>query len=155
MKKILIPILFFFVTACNQSNDSTEAQVAVVPPVKTDEPILAGLWRGVLQSPGGELPFGIQMAKTSDGYEAKILNGPERVDTSAVVVNGNQVEIQFSWYDERIKATYDPKTNSLSGAWSKTAPQKISSLPFTATKGYSYRFKQPGQNSSTTQVAGI
>lgn len=155
MKKILIPILFFFVTACNQSNDSTEAQVAVVPPVKTDEPILAGLWRGVLQSPGGELPFGIQMAKTSDGYEAKILNGPERVDTSAVVVNGNQVEIQFSWYDARIKATYDPKTNSLSGAWSKTAPQKLSSLPFTATKGYSYRFKQPSQNSSTTQVAGI
>lgn len=155
MKKILIPFIFLFAVACDQSNQTNETPAITVPPVEVKAPSLAGLWRGVLQSPGGELPFGIQMARTSDGYEAKILNGPERVDTSAVVVNGNSVEIQFSWYDARIAATYDADSNSLVGEWSKTAAGMISKLPFTATKGYPYRFNKNQADQSSTQVQGV
>ena len=155
MKKLLIILSIVFITACEQSNEPTQQQVQAKSPATEQLVNLAGLWRGVLQSPGGELPFGIQMAKTSTGYEAKILNGTERVDTSGVVVNGNQVEIQFSWYDARIKASYDADSNSLSGEWSKTAAGMISSLPFSATKGYPYRFEKNSENQSPTQVAGI
>lgn len=163
MKIYLLLLLFVFVAACGSSDDKTspvveegkksEAQVSDVAAIKS-MPSLAGLWRGVLQSPGGELPFGIQMVKTSAGYEAKILNGPERVDTSAVVMSGDQIEIQFSWYDARIKATVAGSGDAMSGEWSKTAPGKISKLPFSATRGYPYRFKQPSA-ANTTLVDGI
>ncbi len=152
MKKLLIPILFIFVVACDQSTDPEVAE-----PVKAQAPkavSLAGLWRGVLQSPGGELPFGIQMVKTTGGYEAKILNGPERVDTSAVIVDGSSIEIQFSWYDARIKATVAASGDSMQGEWSKTAPNKISKLPFSATRGYPYRFELPTSRTLTT-VDGV
>ena len=152
MKKLLIPILFIFVVACDQSTDPEVAE-----PVKAQAPkavSLAGLWRGVLQSPGGELPFGIQMVKTTGGYEAKILNGPERVDTSAVIVDGSSIEIQFSWYDACIKATVAASGDSMQGEWSKTAPNKISKLPFSATRGYPYRFELPTSRTLTT-VDGV
>jgi len=159
MKKILIPLLFIFVAACEQNSEptSTEPVVAdkVVPAPVNKAVSLAGLWRGVLQSPGGDLPFGIQVVKTTDGYEAKILNGAERVDTSAVVVKGKEVEIQFSWYDARIKATMSNSGDSLSGEWSKTAVGKISKLPFTATRGYPYRFKQAESDQAITLVGGV
>ncbi|TDR22799.1 TlpA disulfide reductase family protein [Marinicella litoralis] len=155
MKKILLLLSILLITACQQSSEPEVQQAQVAEPTAEQVINLAGLWRGVLHSPGGELPFGIQIAQTAEGYDAKILNGPERVDTSGVILLGNQLEIQFSWYDARIKASYDAVSNSWSGEWSKTAAGMISSLPFTATKGYPYRFKQSKEAQSTTDVAGI
>jgi len=151
MKIFLIPLLLFSITACNQNSEPVAPQQTSTPAKSVS---LAGLWRGVLQSPGGELPFGIQMVMTGDGYSAKILNGKERVDTSAVIFTGDQVEIQFSWYDSRIKATLDQAGDVMQGTWSKTAPGQISQLPFTATRGYSYRFKQ-SEILATPDVDGV
>jgi hypothetical protein len=96
------------------------------------------------------------MAKTRDGYEAKILNGQERVDTSAVLVNGNEVEIQFSWYDARITATVDEAGEVMAGEWSKTAADDhISKLPFKASRGYPYRFKPEDTMQLATHVDGV
>ncbi len=164
MKKLIVLLSVFILVACNQSTEPDQpstTQKAEKPEVNQSVVQakavvnLAGLWRGVLQSPGGELPFGIQMAKTSDGYQAKIINGNEQADTSAVLVEGNQVEIQFSWYDARIKATYHAADNTLSGEWSKTAAGMISRLPFSATKGYPYRFKHDENNQESMNVTGI
>ncbi len=138
-------------TAAKQSEASIETEQAMIK----GQVSLAGLWRGVLQSPGGELPFGIQMAKTSDGYEAKILNGPERVDTSTVTVAGDQVEIQFSWYDARIQASVNDSGDAMHGRWSKTASGHISELPFKATRGYPYRFNQSTELFEETTVDGV
>lgn len=162
MKKILLPLLLLLVSACNSNDDSQSAGAEVETTAAESkassvqqEVSLAGLWRGVLQSPGGELPFGIQMVQTSDGYEAKILNGSERVDTSAVTVAGDQVEIQFSWYDARIQATVNDSGDAMQGRWSKTASGHISELPFTATRGYPYRFSQSAELFEKTTVDGV
>ncbi len=155
MKKLFVPLLFIFVVACEQNNQPTTQASTPEPSTTKKAPNLAGLWRGVLTSPGGELPFGIQIVMTKAGYDAKILNGTERVDTSAVVLDGDQVEIQFSWYDARIIATLDETGQAMTGEWSKTAPKKISRLPFTATRGYPYRFDQSGGDGSETQVGGV
>ncbi len=160
MKKLIPLIMFVMLLACDSKENQPvtqsqpkeqESQLAAVPM----QPSIAGLWRGVLQSPGGELPFGIQLAKGQDGYTAKILNGPERVDTSAVVMNGQDIEIQFSWYDARIKAKIDVSGQQMAGEWSKTAPGKISKLPFSATKGFPYRFEVATDNSVETVVEGV
>ncbi len=157
MNKIVYIVLTLFLIGC-ESGQQNQTQVEPVVKQEVSKPAaesLAGLWRGVLQSPGGELPFGIQMVKSAEGYEAKILNGPERVDTSAVLVNGDQIEIQFSWYDARIKASVAESGDMMAGEWSKTAPGKISKLPFSATRGYPYRFKQPADNQQTSKISGV
>ena len=133
MKKYLIISLIFFISSCSQSD---------VEPQETQT--LAGQWRGVLASPGGELPFGIDIKEENGFYSAKIINGNERVDTSSVVFANNQLTINFDWYDARINARINEDGQKLVGQWSKTASGKdnISFLPFTATKSYDYRFNQ-------------
>lgn len=158
MKNIILIFIGLLMAGCqesNQSNTPVEPTEARDPVAVEVSPNLAGLWRGVLQSPGGELPFGIQLSKDSKGYTAKILNGSERVDTSAVIVEGYQVEIQFAWYDARIKATVNETGDLMSGQWSKTAAEKLSRLPFKATKGYPYRFEQSAELFTTTAVGGV
>ncbi|WP_223787498.1 TlpA disulfide reductase family protein [Marinicella meishanensis] len=164
MKNILPLMLIAILWSCSSSDHSdaasdssaVSAESAATEQLAPAEPRLSGLWRGVLDSPGGELPFGIQLAQTADGYQAKILNGPEQVDTSAVLVTGSQVEIQFSWYDARLKATVDATGQSMHGEWSKTAADEhISRLPFTATKGYPYRFRADHSKLDASDVGGV
>lgn len=150
MKNLLIPLLFILVVACGSNNDEPQQ------PVVKSQPSLAGLWRGVLASPGGELPFGLQLVKKQQNYQAKILNGPEQVDTSAVVVSDNEIEIQFSWYDARLRAKLDESAQVMSGEWSKTAANgHISKLPFTAQRGYPYRFKPKDTMQMAANVDGV
>lgn len=115
---------------------------------------ITGLWRGVLASPGGELPFGIDISKDNNVYAAKILNGEERVDTSSVEFVNNKLVINFEWFDARLKAILSPDGKTMTGDWSKTASgkDKTSQLSFVATKGYEYRFKQELDKSNATKV---
>lgn len=156
MKKLFVLILFLFVVACGSDNDVVQPQNHVNKEETVKSlPSLAGLWRGVLQSPGGELPFGIQLVKTSGGYEAKILNGTERADTSLVIIRGDELEIQFNWYDARIQAKVTSSGDGMIGEWSKTAPGHISKLPFQATRGYPYRFERTNDLLEKSVVGGI
>ena len=113
-----------------------------------------GMWRGVLQSPGGELPFGIAIDKIKGIYSAKIVNGIERVDTSNVIISGDNLLINFDWFDAKIKAKL--KDGKLIGHWTKTASgkNKSSSLPFVATPEYWYRFTQELNHAKITSVSG-
>ncbi len=160
MKKIPTLLIFVMLFACNANDSQTTNQAKTTESDSPDvvaapQPSVAGLWRGVLQSPGGQLPFGIQLVKSNTGYVAKILNGAERVDTSGVVIDGNVIEIQFSWYDARIKATINDSGDQMQGEWSKTAPGQISRLPFTATRGYPYRFELTDKVATETSVEGV
>jgi thiol-disulfide isomerase/thioredoxin len=152
---LLVFIIIFFISACEQSQQSvtTPADKAAD---KTPEPVLeiTGTWRGVLASPGGELPFGIDIMKAHGVYTAKIINGPERVDTSSVEFNGDQVTINFEWYDARIKAKLSANGQTMNGQWSKTAPEQISKLDFSATKGAQHRFNQELKPTQGTTIAG-
>ena len=44
-----------------------------------------GIWRAWLESPGGQLPFGLEIGKTTTGaWTASILNGRERITIQEV-----------------------------------------------------------------------
>ena len=154
MKAFSLLITLLILTACEttqQTEVSKKTIESTVIPVD-----ITGLWRGVLTSPGGELPFGIDISKDQDSYKAKILNGEERADTSHVVYIDNEITIHFDWFDARLKATLSEDGQTMNGEWSKTASgkDKTSMLPFKASKGYSNRFSQETLDIENTKVGG-
>ncbi|MFK8012676.1 MAG: TlpA disulfide reductase family protein [Marinicellaceae bacterium] len=156
MKKIAFITFLFLLIGCDQPAqvEKPTKNNSQPPVVKTVD--IVGLWRGVLLSPGGELPFGIDIIKENNQYTAKIINGEERADTSKVELNDNNITINFDWFDARIKATIDEDGQSMTGQWSKTASgkDKTSALDFKAMRGYKQRFSQESLNSNNTKVAG-
>ena len=100
---------------------------------------LDGPWRGVLASPGGELPFTIRVA----GERAAILNASEEAPVSSVVRDGTRVVFRFDGYDSEIAATLSPDGQRLTGEWTRTGAAGKSRLAFTATKGDTRRFGPP------------
>jgi thiol-disulfide isomerase/thioredoxin len=154
LKKITLWSFILLLSACGQTEDNKQENEQVIAAPKSTD--ITGLWRGVLASPGGELPFGIDISKEGGTFTAKILNGSERVDTSSVELNDNILTINFEWFDARLKAQLNEEGDSMNGSWSKTAEGKDqkSQLPFSAERGYQYRFKQEIDNSTTTPVTG-
>lgn len=101
-----------------------------------------GVWRGVLTSPGGELPFGLRIGKDGEDLEAVMLNGAEEAPVSSVRVDGRHVVLSIDWYDATINAELDGIGKILRGSWQRTsAGGKISRLPFEAEKGVTVRFR--------------
>lgn len=155
LNTLIVLTAMLFISACEQSQPT----ITVESDKKENKPLtqsheISGLWRGVLASPGGELPFGIDIIKTNGVYTAKIINGPERVDTSSVEFNDKQVTINFEWYDARIKAQLSEDGKTMTGQWSKTAPEKISKLDFSAIKDAKHRFNQELNSENRSAVSG-
>ncbi len=114
----------------------------------TVESSLPGLWRGVLTSPGGELPFGLEISstttpgaaqapETAGTWSATVWNGPERVPLSGVDVRGREVVLRFEGYDSRIVAQLDGRGETLKGHWEKTGASGVGTMPFEAKKSTS------------------
>ncbi len=152
MKRLILIAFIFTLVSCDLSQQSSSDKPALnnQPPAKPQKLSVAGLWRGVLDSPGGELPFGIEIQQKGGQLAAHILNGQERVDTSAVKFDGYNVVIEFEWFDARISAQLTDDAQHMNGQWSKTASgkDKTSQLPFSASRGYDYRFEQELNNNS-------
>lgn len=102
------------------------------PPASTSS--LDGRWRARLDSPGGPLPFGLEIA----GKKAWLLNGAERAPVSSVEV-GDEVVVRIDWYDAELRAKVDGDT--LRGAWKKRTSSGWSTLPFVAERGEGPRFE--------------
>lgn len=113
-------------------------------------------WLGMLQSPGGTLPFGIEISE--DHQSAFAINGEERIPFSDVKIIDGKIELLWEWYDSRIVATLDTgdiaTAKSMKGTWTKAATLgKTSSLPFRAVRGKHQR--SPASAASNTTAANI
>lgn len=112
---------------------------------------LDGLWHATLASPGGELPFTVQISNS----RAVILNGAERVPTSGVDVRGSQVAIRFDWYDSALRAELAPDGNVMNGMWTRTVPSGTARMAFHATRGEQPRFRPIASSGPVASVDGI
>jgi len=102
---------------------------------------VAGHWRFVLASPGGELPFGLTLAASPGGLVATIHNGEERIRASRVVHEGARLNIDLAPYDSRLIAQLSADGTRLSGRWEKSAGgDKLVGLELTGTRGDAPRF---------------
>ncbi|MFG0320162.1 MAG: TlpA disulfide reductase family protein [Planctomycetota bacterium JB042] len=131
----------------------------LAPAVAAAETDLAGPWRAVLRSPGGELPFTIEVAPGEDGPDAVVVNGPERIPMSSVAVRVSPegepgVRFAIDWFDSELDAVLADDGRTLRGRWRKTIPGGSSSLPFTAVRGDRRRFAPLPSDRPAADVAG-
>ncbi len=127
-----IPFVFAsfitLVTACSQSSDPATVQ--------------PGQYRAVLQTPGGELPFGLDIQPTAGKpgmYTVFALNGPERLPLDSARVEDDSLRISAGLFESELVAKIDG--NTLRGQWRRhRTPDEVVTLPFEATAGYDYRF---------------
>ncbi len=109
-------------------------------------PTLEGLWHAELKSPGGPLPFGLQIRK-EQGWA---LNGKERAPLSGVERRGEKVVLSFAGYDAQIDAQLTSQGTHLEGTWTKRGSNRQIRLPFSARRGAAPRFEsQPASGDAS------
>jgi thiol-disulfide isomerase/thioredoxin len=131
-------------TACGGpgAQDSSTARESIKP----------GTYRVVLQLPGGELPFGLDLQRKGSGWVGYLINGPERLELSEVTVDGSHVEIKMPGYENRLTA--DAKDGGLQGEVVLNKPEgKDQHLPLRAQFAQTYRFF-PQPSAAGAAVAG-
>lgn len=111
-----------------------------------------GHYRAVLDLPGGEAPFGLEVAQEDGRYVLHLVNGTERTRVDNV-----------QWLDGELVASFPGYENSLRARVSKKGLQgdvtlikaggKEQVIPFTARLGERFRF-YPEPSSDNADIAG-
>jgi thiol-disulfide isomerase/thioredoxin len=98
-----------------------------------------GLYRAVASTDGGDLPFGLELAREDDGLVAYLVNGPERVRATDVRLEDGNLSIGMPGYQNRIEATF--KDGRFEGTLFILRPRGIvRELRLVAMPGESWRF---------------
>ena len=125
-------------------------------------------YRAVLHSPGGKLPFFLEISKSGNPRRAWIINGPERIEIPTVRWAAGSLTLEFDHYDSRIdaRAVGDGRLpNSdlplqLRGTWRKvTGAQSSARMGFDAQRASGTRRFDPivgasGGSSSAPSITG-
>ncbi|NCP20936.1 MAG: hypothetical protein CO023_02295 [Flavobacteriales bacterium CG_4_9_14_0_2_um_filter_35_242] len=102
-----------------------------------------GVWRGIIDIQGNDLPFNFEILKTGEAYSATLINGTERISLDEVSVQGDSVLIKMHIFDIDIRAKING--DNLSGLYIKNYADNYR-LPFKATFGKVGRFDHPQSN---------
>ncbi|MGE3164129.1 MAG: TlpA family protein disulfide reductase [Planctomycetota bacterium] len=98
--------------------------------------LIPGTWSAWLVSPGGSLPFELELGEGDAGWAASIINGPERIPIPVVRVEGTRIALEMPHYDSRIQARINADGTKLVGHWSKRrGPNRWTRMPFEALFG--------------------
>jgi peroxiredoxin len=115
-----------------------------------------GTYRVVLQTPGGELPFGLELAQKDSTVAGYLINGQERLLLRDVKITGSHLEIRMPGYENVLKA--DAAGDHLQGEVFLVKPNdKNQHVPLRATLGENYRFfaKTAGGGTATDEAADV
>jgi thiol-disulfide isomerase/thioredoxin len=106
-----------------------------------------GSYRAVLEVPGGELPFGLDVAREESGFVLYLVNGEERVRVPEVVVGEGQMTARMPGFQNTLTARISG--DELEGEVTLLrAGGETQSLPLKARLGEAWRFheKTPTDN---------
>lgn len=114
--------------------------------------LTTGLWRAALMTPGGELPFGLEIQPAGNSYTFTIINGAERMVLDNVQLKDDSVIVRFPVYESelRMKAL---DANHLSGSFINLTRATHHTIPLEARAGKLPRFA-PAQGNPNTDVSG-
>ena len=104
--------------------------------------IEAGIYRAVIESKGGELPFGLEFKKIQNSakLEAFVINGQEELKMDELEFFGDSVKIPMDVFDAVLVAKISK--GNLYGYWKKKRKKdSYAILPFSAKLGQSERFE--------------
>lgn len=111
--------------ACNRATDPA------APPL--------GGYRGVMSIAGGDLPFGLELAREDGVVVAYLINGPERVRATKVRLDGNRLSIQMPGYQHQLEAEF--KDARFEGTVQLLRPRGvIKRVRFVGMPGQAWRF---------------
>jgi thiol-disulfide isomerase/thioredoxin len=103
--------------------------------------LATGPWRAWLESPGGELPFEIEIVRDGDVVRAWMINGTSKTEVPRVEFDGKQLTLAIEQYDSRIVAAITADGKRMHGEWSKTGSKgKLTRMAFHAVAGEAQRF---------------
>ncbi|MCU0355053.1 MAG: TlpA family protein disulfide reductase [Cytophagales bacterium] len=126
----VLTIMAFASLAGCQSGTQAETSVGSVQ---------VGQWRAVIQSPGGELPFGLDIAaKTDSTFSVHVINGDERLPMDEAVLRGDSLRIPMRLFEAEIVAR--AADSVLTGYYTKPATGRTIRMDFSARRGANYRF---------------
>lgn len=98
-----------------------------------DRPLHHREWQAWLESPGGELHFGLEIAAEGEGQTATLINGEERIPIGALRHTSSSLILEIRPYDSRIEAVISPDGAAMDGMWERTNHgASVSRLPFHA-----------------------
>jgi thiol-disulfide isomerase/thioredoxin len=98
-----------------------------------------GWYRAVLRLPGGDAPFGLEIAQEQQHYVLYLINGAERTRVSNVQVADGEITALFPGYENSLRAAM--RRDRLEGSVTLIkAGGKEQVIPFVATLGDTYRF---------------
>ena len=107
-----------------------------------------GVWRAWLDSPGGELPFGLELRSAAPGgassLQAFLLNPPERIPIARVSFAAGELVLHLDPYASTLRARLGAAGQTLDGTWRKQkGADSFVELPFHARFGAARRFTAP------------
>jgi thiol-disulfide isomerase/thioredoxin len=127
-------ITFIVLTVMASCSGPTEKQTDWHEPT-----LLTGHWRAVLQSPGGELPFSLEIARHTDTtFIVHAINGLERLALDQATVTGDSIRIPMELFESELVAKINDST--LTGRFTRYSPTGNVNMPFSAQYGLTYRF---------------
>jgi len=133
--------------ACHQKSPQSESAPSASAPG-----VAIGTYRAVLTLPGGDLPFGLELAQEGSATVAYLLNGGERLEVTEVTVAGPHLDIRMPGYENRLIA--DAKGDELQGEIIlDKMGGKQQHIPLHAKLGQGYRFFEDAAGDGTG-VAG-
>ena len=97
-----------------------------------------GIWRAVLITPGGELPFNFEVNKSKEAYTITIMNGDERLLIDEVKFVSDSLIARFPVYESEFRLKLSGDT--LTGVFTNLTRQTNASIPMRAVAGDSRRF---------------
>jgi peroxiredoxin len=98
-----------------------------------------GLYRAVVTTDGGDLPFGLELAREDGAPVAYLVNGPERVRATNVTLEGGNLTVQMPGYQNRIVASF--RDGRFEGTLEILRPRGIvRELRLIAVPGETWRF---------------
>jgi thiol-disulfide isomerase/thioredoxin len=109
-----------------------------------------GTWRGVIDIQGQKLPFGLEIMKSGNSYQANLVNAGEKILLDEITIEGDTVDMVLHVFDASLRAKI--LGDRLEGTFvKKYAPQ--ANMPFSATFGDTYRFA-PTSTETTVDYSG-
>ena len=106
----------------------------------------AGVWRGVIQLQGQELPFTFEVENQQDNYKVYLKNSSEKLTLDEVSILGDSVKMVLHIFDAELRARING--NSLNGFYFKNYDASFK-LPFTASFGDDFRFEKTSDKATT------
>ena len=114
--------------------------------------LLTGIWRAVLATPGGELPFNFEVKNEPNKTIIELMNGDERIIVDEIKTIGDSVFIRLPIFDSEIKAVITNGT--MHGVFFNYARITDNQISFSAQHNVSSRFSIQNTNTTPANLNG-